>query len=312
MLWYAGYMPRHSPVVLRVALCLVAVVSGAACGGGRSAPVEPVVTATPAATGGEPTHRELAYADAARTFDLYLPRDARPAPVAIWLHGGSWIAGDKRPLPLALFRLRDRGFAVASVNYRLTGLTSHPAQLHDVKGAVRWLRAHAPEYGLDPARMYFVGFSAGAHLASLAALTAGDPASEGDVGGNRNQSSAVGGVVGIAGPSDLLRLAGECTGCEISPEFVALGCSFLLCGDLGRAASSITHAHRGAPPFLLLHGDADRLVPPEQARLLDAALRAVGADSRLVLTPGGAHGLLDAAAEREAQAFLLRLAGLPR
>ncbi|TAK74258.1 MAG: alpha/beta hydrolase, partial [Dehalococcoidia bacterium] len=129
-------------------------------------------------------YQDLAYADGERLLDLYLPQRGGPAPVAVWLHGGSWVTGDKRPVPAVLLGLCDRGFAVAAVNYRLTGVSSHPAQLHDVKGAVRWLRAHADEYGLDPARVYLVGFSAGGHLASLAGLTGGDAALEGDVGGN--------------------------------------------------------------------------------------------------------------------------------
>lgn len=258
------------------------------------------------------SYQDLAYADGARLLDLYLPRRAAPAPLAVWLHGGSWVAGDKQPVPVVLLELRDRGFAVAAVNYRLTGISSHPAQLHDVKGAVRWLRAHAAEYGLDPSRVYLVGFSAGGHLASLAALTSGDDALEGDVGGNLDQSSAVAGVVAYAGPTDLPRLAGECSGCQVSAQFQALGCGFLLCGELGAAASPLTYAKAGAPPFLLLHGEADRLVPVEQARLLDAALRASGVRSRLLVVAGGQHGFVDAAADRATREFLLGLAGVRR
>lgn len=294
---------------------LACIALAGACGGPDAAPPgdpPPAVRTPTPQRGAVASHRGLAYADGARTLDLYLPARSAPAPVAVWLHGGSWVAGDKTPVPGVLLGLRDRGFAVASVNYRLTGLTSHPAQLHDVKGAVRWLRAHAAEYGLDPSRVYLVGFSAGAHLASLAALTSGDASSEGDVGGNLGQSSAVAGVVAYAGPSDLPRLAGECTGCEVSAQFQALGCTFLLCGERGRAASPLTFVHRAAPPFLLLHGDADRVVPLEQARIMDEALRGAGASSRLVVVPGGQHGLLDAAADEAARAFLLRLAGLDR
>ena len=299
--------------VLSVGLALV--VLAGACGGPRAASLGelPPAARTPTPQpGAVASHRDLAYADGARTLDLYLPSGGAPAPVVVWLHGGSWVAGDKRPAPGVLLGLRDRGFAVASVNYRLTGLNSHPAQLHDVKGAVRWLRAHAAEYGLDPSRVYLAGFSAGGHLASLAALTSGDASLEGDVGGNRDQSSAVAGAVVYAGPSDLLRLAGECTGCEVSEQFQALGCSFLLCGERGRTASPLTHVYRDAPPFLLLHGDADRVIPLEQARIFDEALRGAGAPVRLFVTPGGQHGLLDAAADEATREFLLRLAGLAR
>lgn len=300
-------------LVLAISTGLLSLLLTSACAGSRTPPLgsPPPAARTPTPQPGAiASHRDLAYAEGARTLDLYLPPRGAPAPVAVWLHGGSWAAGDKTPVPAVLLGLRERGFALASVNYRLTGLSSHPAQLHDVKGAVRWLRAHASEYGLDPSRVYLVGFSAGGHLASLAALTSGDASLEGDVGGNLGQSSAVGGVVVYAGPSDLPRLAGECTGCEVSVEFQALGCSFLLCGERGRGASPVTYAHPGAPPFLLLHGDADRVVPLEQARMLDQALRVAGAPSRLVVVPGGQHGLLDASADQATREFLLGLGGL--
>lgn len=273
----------------------------------------PVAARTPTPRAGvTPTHRDLQYADGARTLDLYLPQGKSPAPVVVWLHGGSWVAGDKNPVAPVLFDLRDRGFAVAAVNYRLTGLSTYPAPLEDVKGSIRWLRAHAGEYGLDPARVYLVGFSAGGHLASLAALTSGDPALEGDVGGNRDQPSAVAGVVLYAAPSDIRRLAGDCAGCEVSAQFQALGCSFLLCGDRARVASPLTYVRNGAPPFLILHGDMDRVVPLEQSRLLDAALRAAGVSSRLVVVTGAEHGLLDASASDAAREFLTGLADLKR
>ncbi len=300
---------------LLVTLALACAPSPAPSTGGSPAPIASRDTPADRPSAAQPRkglYQDLAYADGERLLDLYLPQRGGPAPVAVWLHGGSWVTGDKRPVPAVLLGLRDRGFAVAAVNYRLTGVSSHPAQLHDVKGAVRWLRAHADEYGLDPARVYLVGFSAGGHLASLAGLTGGDAALEGDVGGNLDRSSAVDGVVVYAGPSDLPRLAGDCAGCQGSAQFVALGCSFLLCGDSGAAASPLMYAKAGAPPFLILHGDADRVVPVEQARLLDAALRQSGVRSRLVVVEGGQHGLLGGSTDAATQEFLLGLAGIRR
>ena len=295
--------------------CLALLVIAVACSGTSAAPeaAPPPAVRTPSPQPGVvPTHRDLTYADGARTLDLYLPKQGTPAPVVIWLHGGSWVGGDKTPVAPVLLGLRDQGFAVAAVNYRLIGLSAFPAQLQDVKGSIRWLRAHASEYNLDPARIYLVGFSAGGHIASLAGLTSGEASLEGEVGGSLDQSSAVGGVVTYAGPSDIARLAGECSGCEVSPQFLALGCSFLLCGERGRAASPLNYVKPGAPPFLLLHGDADRLVPVEQSRLLDAALRAAGVSSRLIVVPGAEHGLLDANAAAATREFLTGLAGLGR
>lgn len=305
-------MPRR--LLILSGLVTVAILAGACARSGATPPdsIPPAARTPTPQPGVSPTHRDLAYADGARTLDLYLPPRTDTVPVAVWLHGGSWVAGDKRPLPGVLLGLRERGFAVAAVNYRLSGLSSFPAQVQDVKGSVRWLRAHAGEYGLDPSRVFLVGFSAGGHLASLAALTAGDPVLEGDVGGNVAESSAVAGVVVYAGPSDLPRLAGECTNCEVSEEFQALGCAFLLCGERGRAASALTHVSGSAPPFLLLHGGADRVVPPEQSRLLEEALRAVGAPVELRVIAGAPHGLLGASADEATRAFLLGLAGLGR
>ncbi|TAJ20591.1 MAG: alpha/beta hydrolase [Dehalococcoidia bacterium] len=306
-------MLRHWPLTLST---LFVVLLASACGGRTAiAPgAEPPAAArTPTPQRGiTPTHRDLQYADGARTLDLYLPQRGSPAPVVVWLHGGSWVAGDKNPVAPVLFDLHARGFAIAAVNYRLTGLSTYPAPLDDVKGSIRWLRAHAGEYDLDPARVYLVGFSAGGHLASLAALTSGNPALEGDVGGNLDQSSAVSGVVVYAAPSDIGRLAGDCTGCEVSAQFQALGCSFLLCGDRARIASPLTYVRKGAPPFLILHGDADRVVPIEQSRLLDASLRGAGVSSRLLVVTGAEHGLLDAAASDATREFLTGLAALKR
>jgi acetyl esterase/lipase len=227
--------------------------------------------------------------------DLYLPADRTAAPVCVYLHGGGWLRGARtdraaeRLLPVAR-----AGVAVASVDYRLSGQAVFPAQLDDVRAAVRWLRAHAGEHGLDATRVGAWGASAGGHLAALAGLTRDER--DGELG-----DSSVQAVVAWFATTDLLGLAADppegppppfLPGPLPQPPFEArlLGVGAAAdAPELARAASPVAHAHAGAPPFLLAHGDSDGLVPSAQSRRLHAALRAAGADATLWLLAGGNH-----------------------
>jgi acetyl esterase/lipase len=247
----------------------------------------------------EPTVlRDLRYATAGGVdleLDLYLPTATAPAPVCVYLHGGGWMRGARtdraaeRLLPVA--RL---GVAVASLTYRLSGQAVFPAPLDDVRAAVRWLRAHAADHGLDATRVGAWGASAGGHLASLLALTADERDAElGD--------SSVQAAVAWFATSDLLRLATDepegpppsfVTGPPPQPPFEArlLGVQAAAdAPDLARAASPVAQVHAGAPPFLIAHGDRDGLVSSVQSLLLFDALRAHGADATLWLLHGGNH-----------------------
>jgi acetyl esterase/lipase len=214
--------------------------------------------------------------------DLYLPpAGPDPAPLVVFMHGGGWLRGDRamvgpgfaawRPGPLA--RLAADGFAVASVDYRLSGEARFPAQLEDVSAAVEWLTGQAGRYGFDADRIVLWGESAGAHLAALLGL--------------RSQGR-VRGVVDWYGPADLTALAeqvGPAGALTADPldtrEARLLGAPVADVPELARAASPLSHVRAGAPPFLIAHGRADRAVPFPQSQALAEALAAAGADVRL-------------------------------
>ncbi|GAB3360297.1 hypothetical protein GCM10027300_32260 [Modestobacter lapidis] len=235
--------------------------------------------------------------------DLYVP-DGPPAPLCVWLHGGGWMRGSRadraaeRLVPVA-----GNGVAVAAVQYRLSEQATFPAPLQDARAAVRWLRAHGHEYGVDAGRMGVWGASAGGHLASLLALTS--DGRDADLG-----NSSVQAAVCWFAPSDLLQMANDVpegppppfvTGPPVQPSFEArlLGADAAEdVPDEARAASPVSHVHPGAPPFLLMHGDRDGLIPAEHSRRLFHALRTHGVDTALWLLHGANHE--DAAFEEPA------------
>jgi acetyl esterase/lipase len=248
-------------------------------------------------TDGARSHPDLVYADILGyrplRLDLYVPAGDGSWPVAIWVHGGGWRNGDRRTLPdtfapLGFFaRIQSRGYAVASVDYRLSAEATFPAQLHDLKAAIRWLRAHASDFGLDAGRFALWGESAGGHLVALAGLTpdAADPVLEGDVG-ITGVSSAVRAVVDWYGVSDLITLDRRD---DDSPETQMLGGQPAELRELAALASPTEHAHADAPPFLCMHGTEDEVVPYSQSEHLAAVLHAYGARCDLFPVPGADH-----------------------
>ena len=232
---------------------------------------------------GVKVHRDLEYARVdgeSLHLDLYLPEnmDAH-TPLLVWIHGGGWTRGDKALINPAAIRLSGEGYAVASINYRLVGLNLHPKQIHDCKGAIRWLRSKAHHYGYDATRIGVGGGSAGAHLALLLGLSAGEDELEGMVGGNLNESSQVHAVVDLFGPSALLSYADEV------PDFRGKKSSALLW-----SASPVRYLTSDDPPVLIFHGDEDSIVPVSQSRILHERYRQVGLDSTLHIIEGAAHG----------------------
>ncbi len=222
--------------------------------------------------------------------DLYLPAGEGPHPVALFLHGGGWRLGSRHsggpafPGRSLFERAAAAGIAVASADYRLTGEAVWPAQLSDAKAAVRWLRARAGELGVDPDRVAAWGESAGGHLAELLGLV-GDPALEGDVGVT-GPSSAVVAVAAWYAPSDLVGFAGDAGDADAAADATTrearlLGAAPSAVPERAAQASPVTHVRPGAPPFLLLHGRADRSVPCVQSERLAEALRGAGADVEL-------------------------------
>lgn len=227
--------------------------------------------------------RDIPYADTDnphQRLDLILPkRPAGKLPLIVYIHGGGWVQGDKNRWRFMLLPLlRDGNYAAASIAYRLSPEAPWPAQIHDCKAAVRWLRANAPKYGIDPDRIAVFGHSAGGHLAAMIGLTSGIRDLDGGVGRHTGTSSRPSCVVDYAGPSELVSLSRipivihhTLTN---SPVALLLGCDAVTGtnAEIARAASPVSHAAANAPPFLIAQGDKDSLVPFHQSELLYAAL----------------------------------------
>ncbi len=230
-----------------------------------------------------------------RSLDLYLPEKKGNAklPLVVWIHGGAWLGGDKGANQ-ALGLVQD-GFATASINYRLSGEARFPAQIEDCKAAIRFLRSKAAEYGIDGERIGVWGSSAGGHLASL--LGTSSTVKDGDAGGKNGPSSRVEAVCDFFGPADLLTLSSQAGNNAAlnhddpnSPEAQLIGGPIQQNADKARAASPISYITKDAPPFLIVHGDKDSVVPVGQSWELDGALRQAGASSSLHIVSGGTHG----------------------
>ena len=224
-----------------------------------------------------------------QTLDLYLPDHAEaPMPTVVWIHGGGWECGDKNPCPARDFA--ERGYVIASVGYRLSDEAAFPSQLHDCKSAVRWLRAHAAEHGINPARIGAWGASAGGHLAALLGTTG--LTRDFDAGDHLDQSSEVQCVVNWFGPVDFLEWGAPFSPSMDSPEsavYRLLGGPFSQNLEKARSAGSLHHVHGQSAPFLTVHGDQDDIVPLIQSQRLHQALQNAGVESKLQIIPGAGH-----------------------
>jgi acetyl esterase/lipase len=243
------------------------------------------------------TDLEYATADGqSLSLDLHLPAEpVGPVPTLLYFHGGGWALGSRDMIPPErLAGLVGHGIALASASYRLAPRHTFPAQVHDVKAAVRWLRAHADEHGLDSEAIGAGGASAGGHLASMLGVTAGDADLEGTLGDHLDQPSHVGAVVAYFPTTDLV-LSGSRNALEtevLPPSMPAGLLGAATTGEvleLARAASPRHRAHAGAAPHLLIHGDRDTMVPPDQSRLMHDALSGFGVDSHLLILGGAGH-----------------------
>ena len=219
--------------------------------------------------------------------DVIRPADTELiSPAVIYVHGGGWAAGTKTDTPNEL--LATRGFAMFSISYRFSDEAIFPAAIHDVKAAIRWVLANSSDLRIDPERIGIWGHSAGGHLASLAALTGDLPKLEGD-SGNPGLSSAIQAAVPLSGPSWF----------PAENMYPDKAVSKLLGGhqteipDLAAFASPVGHVHASAPPFLIVHGDADSVVPISQSELLDESLQSAGVKSELIRVQGAGHDYTD-------------------
>jgi acetyl esterase/lipase len=251
--------------------------------------------------------RDLAYAEvsAAQKLDLYLPGAQGPFPLVIYVHGGAFKFGDKgdNEATEAFPFLLASGYALASINYRLSGEARFPAQIRDVKTAVRWLRANADSCHIDPAHIGAWGASAGGHLVSLLGTSGGAAELEGTELGHAEQSSRVQAIVSWYAPIDFLHMDAQFLEDEHcgpvaathnqpdSPEAELLGAPIQMIPDLVRTTNPITYVHRDVPPFLIEHGTADCVIPARQAQqLYDALVLLIGAENvELVYMPGARH-----------------------
>ncbi len=240
--------------------------------------------------------------------DLYLPATP-PKGVIIWVHGGAWRAGS-RAKP-GLQGMTAHGWAVASVDYRLSGTAPFPAQAHDIKAAIRYLRAHAPTLGI-PAQPFVVsGSSAGGHLAAIVGVTNHSLPHEGTIGKNLDQDSSIQAIVDLFGASNLTTILAQSTPHGLSVRQPALD---LFIGgqpdevpDVARLASPVFHVDRADPPLYLSHGDQDPQMPINQAHELHGVYEAHELPVRFVVKHGSAHGgpaFTDAAELTRIDAFL--------
>ncbi len=248
---------------------------------------------------------DIPYSNQSRTqkMDIYLPDSGDgPFPVICAFHGGAWLFGDKRDdQQIPMLRGLKKGYAVVCVNYRLSGETIFPGQIFDCKAAIRHLRNHANEYHLDPAKISVWGASAGAHLVSLLGTSAGIKELEDLSMGNSDASSAVQAVVNWCGPTDDFIQMDEqfkLSGMGVpdhsfpeSPESMLIGKPILEAPELVKFASPKTYANENIPPFLIIHGENDQVVPVEQSKnFVEALVKAGGAEKvKLVVIPGLLH-----------------------
>jgi acetyl esterase/lipase len=228
--------------------------------------------------------------------DLYLPKGRQQRPLVLFIHGGGWVGGNTRhsgalaDFPRALARLAAEGFVVASVEYRLAAEAPFPAALQDVRAALRFLRSNAERFRIDAAKVAVWGGSAGGHLAALAALSCGDrtldtPAAATAASG----TECVQGAVIWYGVFDYAPVAARGTDANAR---MFLGCQAACSAEIVRRASPASYISRGDPPFLLIHGEADRVVEVGQSRTGEAALKAAGLPVKSIYIPGVDHSFV--------------------
>jgi acetyl esterase/lipase len=227
---------------------------------------------------GETIHSNLVYTqrgERALHLDLFVPASPRPVPVVVWIHGGAWSFGNKG----FLLRVRDlvrEGFAVASVEYRFSGVATYPGPVDDCREALAWLRANGARYGVDGSRLGLSGHSSGAHFAALIGAIEGRP-----------QIKA---VLLLAPPTDLIALNDYYGGTRNMNAIARfLGGPVPDRTREAVAANPITHIRADTPPFLIYHGAADQIVPLSQSEILDRALRRHGVPSDRIVLPKTGH-----------------------
>lgn len=239
-------------------------------------------------------HKDVVYASVGGkelALDLYVPSGVQNPPLLVWVHGGAWSTGTKAGVPKQFV---GAGIATASLDFRQSTEARFPAAVHDIKAAIRFLRAKAGEYGYRTERVAIGGSSSGGHLAALVGVTNGHQALEGSVGGHLRESSSVQAILDYYGASNLTTILAQSTAFGLSMRRPALerllGALPDQARELAELASPVAHVDRSDPPLLLFHGDQDPQMPINQAHELEGAYKAQGLDVDFDVIHGAAHG----------------------
>ena len=250
----------------------------------------------------EPTWKDLNYAGDGKsyhTLDVYSPTSSNnKSPLILTIYGSAWKSNRSKAskyIKKSLIKpLIDAGFAVASINHRSSTDALFPAQIHDVKAAIRFLRGNASEYKIDPSFVGVTGSSSGGHLAAMAGTTSHNKLMEGNIGSFLNYDSHVNAVVDWFGPTDFLLM--DICGSKMvhdavnSPESKLIGGAIQENKEKARAANPINYISSKTPPFLIIHGMVDLTVPYCQSKVLKMALERANIESELISVRDGGHG----------------------
>lgn len=230
------------------------------------------------------------------TMHIIMPeaKSQKPLPVIVWIHGGAWMSGNKEGGIKGLIPFAQHGYVCATIDYRLSKEARFPAQIEDSKAAIRFLRANAKTYHLDPERIGVWGSSAGAHVAALLG-TSGDVKELEGNGGNPSYSSKVNAVCDWFAPTDLLAIGDDEAdqlkdNSATSPESILIGGPVQENKEKARAANPITYISKDDPSFLIMHGDKDSTVPIKQSELLYNALQKQGVQATFIPVANAGHG----------------------
>jgi len=270
------------------------------------APAQPPAGRGTTLPGPPPAHADLEYAPAdpvtshGHKLDLYIPPAAAARlPVVVWTGGSAWMADTgKRTAGGVAAQLNPAGYVVAGVSIRSTSQVKFPGQVHDIKAAIRWLRANAAKYNLDPNRIAIMGDSSGGWTTAMAALTGDAPEMEGSVG-TTGVSSRVQAAVAFYPPTNFLTMdawairkcaAPNCHDNESSPESRLIGCAIQSCPDKVKQADPARYISPADPPMMILHGGSDPLVPHNQGEQLYMALNKACAEAVFISLPRAGHG----------------------
>lgn len=252
--------------------------------------------------GEELIHKDIAYDDdnAAQKMDVYLAKSSEPAPVMIFIHGGGWRKGTKNSIPGFLRKANAEGWlAVVSVEYRFTQVAAHPAQVDDCARAIQFVRLNAKKWNIDPTRIGVTGGSAGGHLAAYMA-TQDDEAKPASADPVEQQSSRVLFAIPFAGPTDwrlLSTIKHDHPGYRQLIGYEPGTPASEMAADRIRDVSPVSFVSKDDPPMLIVHGDADMIVPFKHAQSLEAALKKAGVPVELYVVKGGTHGVAGAGGE---------------